>query len=358
MKAKTISVRLRDEFTRQIRSGRWPVERQIPSELDLAQRYGASRTAVRSALSRLEEKGWLHSRQGSGRMVLPQAAQWSASIGLFTRGTEMAVGQGSRYFAAVDAEIARLGHSLISFAYNRLQGLDASRRRLRWDLLDGAILYANQYDADFAKPLARRIPLVSMPHDATVWGLPSFFVDYGFHAAVAVQELAARGHRHIGLLLSRRPERAALNSTIRRGYDLGRLNSGLPLDPGLVIHYAPHDDPESPGNLSLYDQCRRLDPGITAVLAAGAGPLMSLVHIGQEKDPRWSRALSMVCLADLSNDLQLPLPIAHFALDVERVARDAVRHLHQMLQGQSEECLAHPYYGVFVPQGTARRQED
>jgi DNA-binding LacI/PurR family transcriptional regulator len=357
MKFPKVSIRLRDEFTRQIRSGRWPVERTIPSELDLARQYSASRTAVRSALSRLEEKGWLHSRQGSGRMVLPQAAQWSASIGLFTRGTEMAVGQGSRYFAAVDAEIMRLGHSLISFAFNRLQGMDASRRRLRWDLLDGAILYAIQYDADFARPLARRIPLVSMPHDATAWGVPSFFVDYGFHAAVAVQELAARGHRRIALLLSHRPERAVLNSTIRRGYDLGRLNSGLPLDPGLVIHYAPHDDPESPGNLSLYDQCRRLDPGITAVLAAGAGPLMSLVHTGQERDPRWAGALSLVCLADLSNDLELPPRIAHFAVDVERIARDAVRHLHEMLQGQSEACLAHAYYGAFVPGGAAGRPE-
>ena len=49
--------------------GEYPVNTRLPSEADLAQRFGASRPVVREALARLRDDGVIVSRQGSGSYV-------------------------------------------------------------------------------------------------------------------------------------------------------------------------------------------------------------------------------------------------------------------------------------------------
>ncbi len=50
-------------------AGEFPVNARLPSETDLAQRFGASRPVVREALARLRDDGLIVSRQGSGSYV-------------------------------------------------------------------------------------------------------------------------------------------------------------------------------------------------------------------------------------------------------------------------------------------------
>ena len=45
--------RLREIFREKVRSGEWPAEQPIPSERDLAGRYGVSRMTVRQAILEL-----------------------------------------------------------------------------------------------------------------------------------------------------------------------------------------------------------------------------------------------------------------------------------------------------------------
>lgn len=47
----------------------YPVNSRLPSELELAERFGASRPVVREALQRLREDGLIVSRQGSGSYI-------------------------------------------------------------------------------------------------------------------------------------------------------------------------------------------------------------------------------------------------------------------------------------------------
>src|SRR5262249_22556993 len=64
---------LEDEIT----SGRWDSGRRIPSEPDLCTHYGVSRTAVRQALSRLEQEGLVARAKGRGTFVLEsQPRSW------------------------------------------------------------------------------------------------------------------------------------------------------------------------------------------------------------------------------------------------------------------------------------------
>jgi GntR family transcriptional regulator, transcriptional repressor for pyruvate dehydrogenase complex len=50
--------------------GEFPANSRLPTELVLSQRYGVSRTTVRSALAMLKDEGYIVSRQGSGSTVV------------------------------------------------------------------------------------------------------------------------------------------------------------------------------------------------------------------------------------------------------------------------------------------------
>jgi len=53
----------------EIVSGRWQPGLRLPSELDLCEHFGVSRTTVRQALSRLEQEGLVSRRKGQGTFV-------------------------------------------------------------------------------------------------------------------------------------------------------------------------------------------------------------------------------------------------------------------------------------------------
>lgn len=55
-----------------IAGGEFPPNSRLPTELVLSQRYGVSRTTVRTALAMLKDEGYIVSRQGSGSTVVDQ----------------------------------------------------------------------------------------------------------------------------------------------------------------------------------------------------------------------------------------------------------------------------------------------
>ena len=61
--------------------GRIPVSTGVPSERELADGLGVSRTTVAAAYSLLRDEGWLESRRGSGsRVRLPEDATSSPTV--------------------------------------------------------------------------------------------------------------------------------------------------------------------------------------------------------------------------------------------------------------------------------------
>lgn len=67
--------RLADELLRQIRAGEYPPGGRIPSEHELARRYGLGRPTVRQATDTLMRNGVLERRRGSGTYVRSVPAQ-------------------------------------------------------------------------------------------------------------------------------------------------------------------------------------------------------------------------------------------------------------------------------------------
>ena len=61
---------LAETLEREIGAGRWPVQASLPSENQLVAQFGVSRQTVRSAISTLQQKGLVATRQGLGTVVL------------------------------------------------------------------------------------------------------------------------------------------------------------------------------------------------------------------------------------------------------------------------------------------------
>ncbi|MGH2409347.1 MAG: FadR/GntR family transcriptional regulator, partial [Chloroflexota bacterium] len=61
------------QLQQDILSGRLAPGHRLPAERDLATQYGVSRASVREALSALESRGFIQSRQGGGTIVRPMA---------------------------------------------------------------------------------------------------------------------------------------------------------------------------------------------------------------------------------------------------------------------------------------------
>lgn len=69
----------------QILDGAYPIGSRLPSELDLAERHGVSRRAVRTALASLARAGLVESRRGAGWFVQPGQIQGLDSMRSFTQ---------------------------------------------------------------------------------------------------------------------------------------------------------------------------------------------------------------------------------------------------------------------------------
>lgn len=104
------------ELREEILSGAHPVGAPLPSESELAARYGAARGTVRQAVAVLAAEGLVGSRQGARRIVLGRArsqsfaelhsfAQWARSHGYRYGGRVIA----QRRRPPTPAEAARLG---------------------------------------------------------------------------------------------------------------------------------------------------------------------------------------------------------------------------------------------------------
>src|SRR5918994_190000 len=64
-----LSAGIYEKLFERIVGGEFPVNARLPSETELARRFGASRPVVREALARLRDDGLIVSRQGSGSYV-------------------------------------------------------------------------------------------------------------------------------------------------------------------------------------------------------------------------------------------------------------------------------------------------
>ncbi|KAB2329386.1 GntR family transcriptional regulator [Cytobacillus depressus] len=73
--AEQIELMIIDNLIQEIVQGKYKANDQFPSENELADHYGVPRIKVRNAFLKLEDMGYLYSKQGKGRFLKPKQRQ-------------------------------------------------------------------------------------------------------------------------------------------------------------------------------------------------------------------------------------------------------------------------------------------
>lgn len=69
VKRKPVYVQIRDQFVQLLKEGVFEVDQQLPSEMEMAKRFGVHRATWRCALELLKQEGYVKVRRGVGAFV-------------------------------------------------------------------------------------------------------------------------------------------------------------------------------------------------------------------------------------------------------------------------------------------------
>lgn len=339
-----VAQRVKHDLLDKIRRGNWRLHQPIPTERELMAQYAASRSAVRTALKSLEDEGILVAVQGSGRTVLSQPPPERLALGLLLRGGEIGSGQGALIYQQIQQSVLAAGHHLVSFTINVEDGdLLNERDVLPMGSVQGFLVLAHQYLAEDILALSKQKPVVVLGRDVAALGVPSFGIDWACHAALAVQELWAQGHRQIGLMYEQSPFHAQIGSEMRRGWELVHRLVGIEPDSNAVFRVPLTED----AGTELYTRLRAEHPSLTAIVSYGRPPLTGMARAAAQRGERLGAEVSAICLCDISSDPVPASDYAYFRCPLREFAADAVKALLASLRGERGEAVHRTYRGRF-----------
>jgi DNA-binding FadR family transcriptional regulator len=149
--AESLTARVVDRLTAEIRDGDVSAGQRLPTEAELMQRFGVSRTVIREAVARLRAAGLVESQQGRGTFVLTRPSQLRFEFG------DQAVRSVPEIIALVEFRIG-IESEAASLAARRRSDHDLARIRKAGERSHdepGAPTRSIQADFDFHHAIAR-----------------------------------------------------------------------------------------------------------------------------------------------------------------------------------------------------------
>jgi DNA-binding FadR family transcriptional regulator len=186
-KPELLSDTVSEELERRILSGEWVAGQRVPSEPELSQQLGVSRSVIRDAVRSLAARGLLDVRQGSGTTVRPPTDDtYTDALTVMLMRSDLSVGDLALAREALDlqlAEIAAIRHEAADLLALELQlaQLVAAGESGDWSAAEAphlafhlAILDATHLPVlmIMLRPLQRLILATSMPtrvDDPSTW---------------------------------------------------------------------------------------------------------------------------------------------------------------------------------------------
>jgi len=237
-------LQLKQEILSWLHSGEWKPHEMLPSEHELASRFGMSRQTVRQTLGELEQEGYLYRQRGKGTFVAPpdflKAGAARAAVGMVTtyisdyifphivRGAEAVLrarGMGL-YLSSTDNDKARERDSLQMMMERGVGGLIVEPTKSA---------EGNPNLEQFLAFRYRGVPLVMINARYPELDCPCLVVDDEAGAFMAAEHLIKLGHRRIAGLF----KTDDLQGTRRmKGFLRAMKRYGVPILEDGVITYA------------------------------------------------------------------------------------------------------------------------
>jgi DNA-binding LacI/PurR family transcriptional regulator len=236
---QTLTDKFAGRLRHEIRSGRYTTEQPIPSERELARKYGISRVTARRSLRLLCQQQLLEARPARGYFVVPGASnpldEGEAKAVLFIQ-------RGVRGRPTLDTMHTRIVNGALAEAQK--DGLElyivcqqlpdfANTLRNRWgNGLRGVLL--DWLRPDLAKVMLKEgIPFVMVEIDIEGLGVASVIQDNAGGVLKALEHLRVQGHERIGFVYN------DIESTHPRqrlaGYREFFMRTGLASDPTWAV---------------------------------------------------------------------------------------------------------------------------
>ncbi len=247
------------ELSREITTGVFAAGERIPTELQLAGRFGVTRQTVLKALDVLKHDGMLKSVRGKGTFVAgPHRRKSSKPL----PGKQLAYicsnlqdSLGHRILVGAEQAAGRAGYSLIACNTRNDSGCEAEYlRRSRDNRVSGIILLPYlQTNRELVRELAGEIPLICVDNGFQDLDIPVVNTDNFQAMYKAVSYLIELGHTRIGFILNSRDLLDSIPSARDRfnGYRQALEDHGLEFSPGWVAELGSALSHRRPGDVGL-----------------------------------------------------------------------------------------------------------
>ena len=356
--ATPISTQVRTLLLQEIERGRLTSGARIPSERELAERLGISRTSVREGIARLISDKVLQRSQRRGTFVAgesPEPSNGTHRVGYLVSQALMEFfhTRNSRILAGAQAQLAQQGYDVLFHTTGEdprsasLKGL----RRAGKLALDGCIVAGRCRQETLNALLTSSIPVVLVDREigSRRGNIISVRADYASGTRLAMRHLLELGHRSIGFV-------GFSDSQKYRAYCDALREFAIPHDPDCVSFLEIFDLP--PAILAGYQAAQRLLAGKsrpTALLVTNdlvAVGVMEALSIAGLQVPDH---MSVVGFDDLGQNTNPPL--TRVRADLDEMGRTAASWLVRLLTGEpvSTRDVLLPVDFVVASSTTSRR---
>ncbi len=316
----------------EIRDGRYPDDRPMPSERQLGERFGVSRMTVRVILARLERQGLVSRQQGRGTYAHRPAAEPALPVAFWLQD----LGKASTPFmtdliAGAEAFlVARGAHLSVTSA-----PLSAWSPALRQNVAGVIVVPFNVAACELAQLRVHNVPYITV-QESDLPG-PVVGLDPRGAARAVAEHLLALGHRRFGLISGHHQH---VDQQKRLGLAEGLAAAGLALAdlPDYETNYAP-DLARAAAEALLQRQ-----PLPTAVICFDDTLALQVLSVAQQVGLRVPDDLSVTGFNDSPFSALVSPPLSTVRFPVREAGATAARLLYEARRtgGEVESAwLAH-----------------
>ena len=234
-------IQLKQEILRWLQEGKYKPEERIPSENEIAERFGVSRQTVRQTLGELEAEGWLQRMRGKGTFVSPlrPGNRDGKRIGMLT--TYISDYIFPHIVRGAEAVVRRRGYSLLlsSTDNDKARELDCLRQMLGQSpcglLVEPTKSAMGNTNLPYFLELTRQgVPMVMLHARYPEWYGPCVMVNDERGGYLATEHLLALGHTRVAGFF----KTDDLQGVGRlKGYLSAHRKRGMTVDPSFVVRY-------------------------------------------------------------------------------------------------------------------------
>ena len=318
--------------------------RRLPTEVDLAFKYGVARKSIRVALAELEKEGAIERIRGKG--TFPKRGRQARGIfrplarRIGVAGSVSLAGPGEKkgFYAmilegAYEEALEREGELVLSGGNSSRSRAEACYRMCDDGRIDGLMLVAVM-DQDLLAGLASRgKPLCLVDHYSEKARIDCVRVDSAGGARLAVEHLHNLGHKRTAFIQPPRPD---INPSRLEGYSAALKKLGLEQRPEWIAG-APttiEGGAEAAMRLLALPESRRPTAIVAFSDEMAAGAIQEIMRFGL----RVPEDISVVGAGGVNPVVTLGLPeLTSIRFDSAELGRVAVRHLWERMENSSLE---------------------